>query len=353
MRRRLAVGIVVLLALVGAAATCSRASSTTFSPCTALRTEAVASPDGTQIAYYGTRWPRPASHGNPNSILQAFCVANANGKNAQPLRYTVCSEKCPDFPYQITWVSTNELLYVADGPVLSITPGSKPKKTGISVNAPSFALDAAGDRLASGANFPGCVTCAGPVTVFDVSTGALVGDVGGKKLDNLDPSLSPDGSRVVLDRQPANDSGKTLGIWTANADGTGLRQLETKGFQPLWSPVGNKIAYITSETSSSGLRLVGAQGGKAKTLVRQGVSAVVGWSPDGKHFAFEAGSGKLDVVDVATTKVRQVLQVTFATVTWAPDSKTLLAVKVAQGSKCSTLWRAHANGSKATLLRHC
>lgn len=353
MKRRLAASAVVLLALAGAAAAACGASSTTISPCTNVRTEAVPSPDGTQIAYYGTRWPRPATHGSPNSILQALCVADANGKNAQPLRYTVCSEKCQDFPYQINWVSQDELLYLGDGPIYSITPGSKPKKTGISVNAPSFALDAAGDRLASGANFPGCVTCHGPVTVFDVSSGALVGDVGGKKLDNLDPSLSPDGSKVVFDRQPANDSGKTLGIWTANADGTGLRQLESKGFQPLWSPVGNKIAYITSETSSSGLRIVGAQGGKARTLVRQGVSAVVGWSPDGKHFAFTTGSGKLDVVDVATKKVRQVLQVSFATVTWAPDSKSLLAVKVVQGSKCSTLWRAHANGSKATLLRHC
>lgn len=352
-RTLIAAILVVSLAVVA----CGAASSTQLSPCSNARTEAVPSPDGTQIAYYGTRWPQPTSHGNPNSILQAFCVTDANGNNAQPLKYTVCSENCQDFPYQISWTSTGALLYVVDGPVLSLTPGSKPKKTGIRINAPSFSLDAAADRLASGANFPGCATCAGPVSVFDVSTGALVGKVGGKKVDNMAPSLSPDGSQVVFERDPSTDAGKPLGIWIAKADGSGLRRLESKGFGPLWSPAGNEIAYRTTGYNA-GLSVVSPHGGRARTLIGKGLAAVYGWSPNGKLIAVETGSRTYEVaiVDVASGKVRNVFAShTFvSSAHWTPDSKSLIAItNPIRRSQCTNLYRVPAAGGKATLLRHC
>lgn len=365
-RRRVAgvVGLLVALACTTAAvsATGSVAAKTAVTPCMAIRNP-VSSPDGTQIAYYGTRWPPPPHMAVANRQLQAFCVADANGKNAQPLRYTVCDHKCQDFPYQISWMSPNELLYVADGPVYSIAPGSKPKKTGVRINAPSFTLDAAGDRLASGANFPGCVTCSGPVTVFDLSSGKLVGNVGGKKYDNMFPSLSPDGKRVVFERDATTDSGRTYGIWIANANGSRVRRLESVGFQPLWSPAGNEIAYVApfGKGASSSLRLVSPSGGKVRTLVARGVenSGVYSWSPDGKQIAIEVGSrtfGKLAVVNVATGKVRKLLGLYYSpTVSWAPDSKSLLADSwpIPQPKGCSALYRVPVSGGKPTLLRHC
>lgn len=355
MFRRVLVASTVLVALV-VAASCA-ASSTALSPCSNARTEAVPSPDGTQIAYYGTRWPPPAHAHVSNNGLQALCLADASGDNPQPLKYTVCSEKCQDFPYQISWTSTGKLLYVEDGPVLGITPGSKPEKTGIRINAPSFSLDAAGDRLASGANFPGCVTCAGPVSVFDLSTGALIGKVGGSKVDNMAPSLSPDGTQVVFERDPSSDSGKPLGIWIAKADGGGLRRLESTGFGPLWSPAGNEIAYRTSGYNS-GLSVVSPHGGKARTLIGKGVAGIFGWSPNGKLLAVETGSGgtyKLAVVDVASGKVRNVLAPRYvSSANWTPDSKTLLAItNPVRRSQCTNLYRVPAAGGKATLLRHC
>ena len=42
--------------------------------------------------------------------------------------------------------------------------------------------------------------------------------VGGTKLDNTEPSLSPDGTQVVFTRTPAGDSGRPA-IWTAAAHG--------------------------------------------------------------------------------------------------------------------------------------
>lgn len=119
--RGVLIAFVVLLAFVAAA---SQASSATVSPCRQVYGNPVWSPDGTQIAYYGRRWPKPGSlgHGDPNSILQAYCTMDADGRNARPLRYTVCSEKCQDPPYQIAWLQSG-VVFLRDGDVFRIVPG--------------------------------------------------------------------------------------------------------------------------------------------------------------------------------------------------------------------------------------
>ena len=94
MFRRVLVAGTVLLALLVAT---SSASSAAIWPCRRVSLPTW-SPDGQQIAFYGRRWPLLSGHRNPNSVQQALCTANADGANAQPLRYTVCSSKCPDPP---------------------------------------------------------------------------------------------------------------------------------------------------------------------------------------------------------------------------------------------------------------
>jgi hypothetical protein len=346
MFRRVLVAAAVLLALLAAT---SRASSTSISPCRQVSLPSW-SPDGTQIAFYGRRWPPPTGHRNPNDILQALCSANADGTNAQPLRYTVCTGKCPDPPGQLAWLPSG-LFFLRDGAVYRIAPGSKPAKV-LSFNGDSFAADAAGDRIASG-QWPGCTQCAGPVTVYSLSTGRRLGTAGGKKLYNVNPSLSPDGSQVVFERDATGDSGRLFGIWTAATNGSHLERLAKVGQQPLWSPAGGKIAYVAPAGKSVALRLISAGGGKSRTLVPN-VSTVFGWSPDGKSIAFERGSGKLSVVDVTTGKVRSLLQLDYApTAVWSPDSGELLVNTVPKGQKCWSTWRVPVDGSKPTLISTC
>jgi WD40-like Beta Propeller Repeat len=352
MFRRVLIAAVVLLSLV--AATSHAASSTSVSPCRQVSV-AVWSPDGQQIAFYGRRWPPPATHHrNPNDILQAFCVAGADGANAQPLRYTVCWSKCPDVPYQLEWLAPNELLALRDGDVLLFAPGSKPKRIA-RIPDFSFVTNPAGTRLASGT--PDCPQCAGPLTILSLPSGAVVGHVGGKKVDNVSPSLSPDGTRVVFGRHPTGDSGATLGIWTANTDGSRLRRLTKVGEHPLWSPTGGKVASVAVAGKTVALRLVSAGGGKSRTLVPGRVQTVFGWSPDGRYIAFETGSGtfgKLAVVKATTGKARRLYQLNYApTAVWSPDSSELLAYSLAKSQKCWSLSRVPVDGSAPTLISSC
>ena len=306
------------------------------------------SPDGNQIAFVGRRL------GHGPLAVRAICVATADGKNAAPLPHTVCTRRCRldliDSPTQLFWVRPNLLVYGDDFRIFTIPVGGAPEPLGTQPGSfEQSSVDSGGDRVAAG--FSNCPRCAGPVTVLGVPSGRLVGRVGGKKLDNITPSVSPDGKQVVFVRQYADDSGRTKGIWTASANGSHLRELVPNGFTPLWSPDGGTIAYW----QSNALRVVRAQGGASKTLVRRAVDALFGWSPDGTQIALQRQGGWLEVVDIGTGKVRKLLQLHFApNVAWSPSSQELLVkTQPRRQSRCAFLWRVPADGGKPQLLRNC
>jgi dipeptidyl aminopeptidase/acylaminoacyl peptidase len=290
--------------------------------------------------------------------VRAICVANSDGKQATPLPHTVCARRCRldliDSPSQLFWVQPNLLLYGDDFRIFTVPVGGKPQRIGRQFGSfAQFSVDSAGDRVAAGA--PWCPRCNGPVTVLDVPSGALVGRIGGKKVDNVTPSISPDGGKVVFARYTSGDSAHTLGLWTASADGRNLRRIVTRGAMPLWSPKGATIAYIATPPRWSTLQLVSPDGGKSRTLL-SGVWSVYGWSPNGTQIALELGRGqRLAVVTVATGKVRALMPLHFAsTVDWSADSQDLLVKTQPQRTnRCASLWRVPAGGGKPQLLRRC
>jgi Tol biopolymer transport system component len=352
----------VIAVAVGCASGAGAASKSAVSPC-GTATFPAWSPDGTQIAWYGHRWPLPTLHhrGASYTVLRAICVMDANGKNIHRVPHTVCSQHCTNNMSepldQLYWRGTG-LLYGNDFGTFAIPPGQKPKLLGKKPPEP-FSVDSAGDRVAAGA-YSSCTNtgCAWPVKVFGVPSGSVVGKAGGTKVINTEPSLSPSGTQVVFARFPAGDSGKRLGIWTASADGSHLKRLVRGGGNPLWSPSGGRIVYLAGAYPSA-LRLTSTQGGASTTLLRKGIGALFAWSPDGDYIAFADGNGKLAVLDVTTKKVRKLLTLRPpwgpSSIAWSPDSTQMLVVwRPPAHSKCpSGLWRVPINGAKPHLVHGC
>ena len=354
----LIIAVAVGCASGGAAATAQKQ----VSPC-GTATAPTWSPDGTQLAWYGYRWPRPPHHHAAGSYntLRAICVSDANGKHLHRLANTVCSQHCfskafGDPPGRLDWVTPTTLLSANDLGIYAIPIGQKPKLLGKAGPVP-FSVDARGDRVASGVNE--CPDCAGPVKVLGVPSGAVVGAIGGTKVNNSVPSLSPDGSQVVFARSPASHSPTVPSLWTASADGSHLQRLERKGTNPLWSPSGDRIAYLAPAATRSVWRLVSPQGGTSMTLLRNGPGTVFGWSPNGRWIAFPDSKGRLAVIDVTTRKVRRLLKLRLpysaSSVVWSPDSRQLLAVwRPPAHSSCPTgLWRVPVDGGKPRLVHGC
>jgi dipeptidyl aminopeptidase/acylaminoacyl peptidase len=295
------------------------------------------SPDGTRIAWYGYRWPRPPHHhaAGSNNTLRAICVSAADGKHLHRLPDTVCSEHCSnafdDPPDRLDWVAPTLLLSAND--------------LGI------FAISISG--------VDDCADCAGPVKVLSVPSGSVVGVVGGTKVDNSAPSLSPDGAQVVFARSPAKHSRAWPALWTAAADGSHLQRLERQGNNPLWSPAGDRIAYLAPAGARSTWRLVTSRGGASTSLLRDGPGTVFGWSPNGRWIAFPDSKGRLAVIDVTRRTVRRLLKLRLpysaSSVAWSPDSQQLLVVwrPPAHSSCPSGLWRVRVAGGKPHLVHGC
>src|SRR5205085_11540638 len=111
------------------------------------------------------------------------------------------------------------------------------------------------------------------------------------------PSWSPDGQRIVF----SGFNGGWSNLFIVNRDGGDLRQLTNDAYaelMPTWSPDGNRIAFTTDrgpETDFSALRfgnmriaLYYLDGDSIQILPRmdEGKNTNPVWSPDGRTLAF-------------------------------------------------------------------
>ncbi|MCR4406022.1 MAG: DPP IV N-terminal domain-containing protein [Anaerolineae bacterium] len=147
--------------------------------------------------------------------------------------------------------------------------------------------------------------------------------------DEFDPVWSPDGRRIAfVSLRDGNQE-----IYVMNADGseqTNLTRHENKDWTPAWSPDGEQLAFSSFRDGNWELYIMDADGSNVTRLTDNPASDVSpSWSPDGKRIAFASrrGGGDWDIFVMDHTGER-VTQLThdpaddFGPV-WSPDGSTI------------------------------
>ena len=170
-----------------------------------------------------------------------------------------------------------------------------------------WSVAADGSMVGNGQNGPGG---AAPVTLVRPDGQVVVLD---SNPYDFNPSISPDGSKVVFARLvPENDQG---GVWPSNlfvvnADGSGLKQVASGGgsqlSEPTLSPDGSTIAYKCQPATGTGLlgaacgplpdgstrayatSLMNADGSDKRVILLDQGTQSLSWSADGKWIATES-----------------------------------------------------------------
>ena len=137
-------------------------------------------------------------------------------------------------------------------------------------------------------------------------------------------SLSPDGERLVVTaRGEVFDLPADKGV-TKNLTRTpGAHEREAQ-----WSPDGRSIVYISDATGETELYLQEAAGGEPQQLTKNNDTYIrtFVWSPDAKSIVYVDRKNRLNLLDVASRKVKTLLQDPMGeprSVSFSPDSKWL------------------------------
>jgi Tol biopolymer transport system component len=145
-------------------------------------------------------------------------------------------------------------------------------------------------------------------------------------------------------------------ICTMAPDGTIRRQLthnRASDYDPIWSPDGTQIAFISDREGDSDLYVMKADGSQQRRVAHVGAVGNQVWSPDGERIAFLKATSYayvLTVLDIATGYEKQLVEGQIHFPAWSPDDEviTYIVGYLHQG-KCEVHSVEVKTGNESTL----
>lgn len=146
------------------------------------------------------------------------------------------------------------------------------------------------------------------------------------------PEWSPDGTTLVFEAVEG-------GIYSVEADGSGLTRLSLGGSGPAWSPDGSRIAFFSDDVGNFDVYVMGSDGADPERLTSDPADDVSpAWSPDGKRIAFVSErhrNSDLYVIDLDGSGERRLTEdpAPDEAFSWAPDGDLIAYVSYRHGAE--------------------
>ena len=278
------------------------------------------SPDGTEIAFVsgtgaaGTSIQAIDSAGHSKPVISATEGSRVNspswspdGKkiaysqiNGNKTRLMISGEAIGTaddvFPFPVTWLSSNQVLYTGNGKIFATTLGCESKtvpfQAKFQLNRPAYKrrqLD------------------------FDSTTSRPVKGI-------VRPALSPDGNRIVF--EALNQ------LWLMQIGGK-PQQLTNGSYykqSPAWSPDGKQIAYSSDKAGTADIYILDLATKSERRVTNLADSAEIepAWSPDGKKLAFQKDATTY-TVDISGGEIKEAAKATYepGKASWSANGKTI------------------------------
>ncbi len=178
--------------------------------------------------------------------------------------------------------------------------------------------------------------------------------------DDFNPVFSPDGELIAY----VSEADGTQDIWIMNADGKGKKNLTAdpgRESYPSWSPDGKSIIYsaFSEESGDADLWTIRPDSGEKRKLTNfPGNEIFPTWHKDGKNIAFASDKdGKLDIyiTDVESSKVQRLIETSHhkSRPSFSPDGTMIAYTAWENGAVISPhIWVANANGTDPYQITH-
>jgi Tol biopolymer transport system component len=196
------------------------------------------------------------------------------------------------------------------------------------------------------------------IDVIDVQSRVLRNVTKGAGI-NYDPAWAPDGRQIAFASERTDDSTGEydqhyeIYVWHQDGEVAKLTHNDSDDAEPVWSPDGTRIAFISKRDGNWEIYVMNADGSAQQNLSHSPADdEQPAWSPDGKEIAFTSdrdnGLEELYVMDAGGTAVRELTNVPTgkSRPVWSPDSRSIAFINRSDQG----IYVMHADGTRMRRL---